>query len=267
MKNALTYEERVYRELYHLLGNFMPQMYATFRYKDWHCLVLEDLGPKSVPPWSTPKARAITYALADFHQASAGATLPEWLAHPANTFGGENWAKTAQESDGFHKIAEMVGEDSAQALKWFQNISPTIERLLVQADFSVEPHTILHGDLRSDNLRFSKNRLALFDWPAITRGRPEWDIVGFAQSVAVEGGPFPEEILNWYQEKTPLENAAIESALAWCLTLFANRAWRPEIPGLPRLRRFQRQQLGMVILWIARHLSQPTPSWAGILMR
>ena len=130
-----------------------------------------------------------------------------------------------------------------------------------------EPYAILHGDLRSDNLRFNRRHLYLFDWPAITVGRPEWDIVAFAQSVAVEEGPAPEQVMAWYGEKNSLNNDAVECALAWWLTFFANRAWRPEIPELPRVRRFQRQQLGVLASWATRQWSFPSSEWTKQLMK
>src|SRR5579884_4067415 len=70
MKNALLAEERVYHDLASALGKWMPQLYAAFHVDDWHVLVLEDLGPRSVPPWTPQRARAITHALAAFHQSS-----------------------------------------------------------------------------------------------------------------------------------------------------------------------------------------------------
>jgi hypothetical protein len=107
----------------------------------------------------------------------------------------------------------------------------------------------------------SRGQLRLVDWPAITLGRPEWDMVAFAQTVTVEGGPAPEQVMRWYGEQFPIRADALEGALAWWLTLFADRAWRTEIPGLPRLRRFQRQQLAVLIGWAASHWSFPSPDW------
>src|SRR5260370_23620741 len=92
-------------------------------------------------------------------------------------------------------------------------------------------------------------------------------MVAFAQSVTIENGPAPEQIMAWYGEQFPLNANAVECALAWWLTFFAERAWRPEIPGLPRVRRFQRQQLGTMIAWVARHWSLPTPEWAEQLLK
>lgn len=261
-KIALLYEEKVYQELTPILGSFMPKFYATLRYEDWHCLLLEDVGPQSVPPWTTQKCCAITHSLADFHKLSQGQNPPAWLSRPTERLQHEDWQRTARESQDFQQIAALAGAESAQALEWFHYISPTIQQLMAQPILKKEPLAILHGDLRSDNLRLRGKQLYLFDWSAITVGRPEWDLVAFAQTVEIEGGPMPEQIISWYGEKAPLDSAAIDSSLAWWLTFFAEKAWRPEIPGLPRLRRFQRQQLGTIILWICRRWSLPEPDWA-----
>src|SRR5690606_7911827 len=102
-------------------------------------------------------------------------------------------------------------------------------------------------------------RLYLFDWPAITVGRPEWDVVAFAQTVTVEGGVAPEQVMSWYAEKFPADPRTVDCSIAWFIAFFADRAWRSEIPGLPRVRRFQRQQLGTMLLWAARQWSLPQP--------
>jgi fructosamine-3-kinase len=264
--SALLHEERVYRDLYGILARWMPRWYATVRHDDWHVLLLEDLGPKSVPPWTPGKARAITHALADFHQASFGTGHPAWLSRPSEELVRENWAKTVQESRGLQNIAALAGDEAPPALAWFAQAGPIIDHLMHAPALKEAPYAILHGDLRSDNLRFAHKQLRLFDWPAITVGRPEWDIVAFAQSVTVEGGSDPEQIMAWYGERFPLDQNAVACAIAWWLTFFAERAWRDEIPGLPRVRRFQRQQLGTVAAWASRAWSLPAAEWTRRLL-
>ncbi|MGH2478776.1 MAG: phosphotransferase [Ktedonobacteraceae bacterium] len=266
MKRALLLEERVYRDLADVLSTWIPQLYATFRYDDWHALILEDLGPQSVPPWTAEKTRAITHALAAFHQSSLGAQPPAWLPLPDEDLAQENWQQMAQESLEFQNIAALAGKEAPQALQWFRQITPTIEHMMQQSVLKEGAYAILHGDLRSDNLRLRQGQLYLFDWPSISIGRPEWDIVAFAQTVAVEGGPAPEQVMAWYGEQFPSDPQAIECALAWWLTFFARRAWQAEVPGLPRLRRFQRQQLAVLAYWSARQWSFPVPEWAGRLL-
>lgn len=261
-KRALLFEERAYRELRPLLSAWMPEVYAALRYDDWHMLILEDLGPKSVPPWTPERTRAITHAFADFHQSTLDAQLPAWLNRPDDELASESWAKTREESQDFYHLAAFAVNESALAQEWLRIISPTIDCFMGQHALKEGPYAILHGDVRSDNLRFLRKRLYLFDWPAISVGRPEWDVVAFAQSVTVEGGPLPEQVIAWYGERFPVRSEVVECALAFWLTFFADRAWRPDIPGLPRLRRFQRQQFGVLALWAARQWSLPQPTWA-----
>jgi aminoglycoside phosphotransferase (APT) family kinase protein len=155
----------------------------------------------------------------------------------------------------------------AEALAWLQEAAPIIDALMHDPILVAEPYALLHGDLRSDNLRFRQGRLYLFDWPAITVGRPEWDFVAFAQTVTVEEGVLPEQVTSWYAEKYPADRRAVDASIAWWLAFFADRAWRPEILGLPRVRHFQRQQLGMTLLWAARQWSLPQPEWAEGLLK
>ncbi len=262
---ALWSETRVYAELSDVIGPWMPQFYAELQYEDWHGLLLEDLGPKSAPPWKPGLACKVVQGMAAFHTTTLAAALPAWLARPASWVSEENWAQTVAASAELTKVAAMAGAQAAEALRWLQLASPTIVARLDNGALLQEPFALLHGDLRSDNLRFTRNRLYLFDWPAVMVGRPELDLVAFAQSVTVEGGPAPEQILAWYGEKMALDHAAVDSALAWCISFFARRAWEPEIPGLPRVRRFQRQQLAVLLQWAARAWELPEPKWAARL--
>lgn len=265
--SALHAEARVYQELSGLLAGWMPRFYTNFAHADWHVLLLEDLGPKSVPPWTPSKARAITHALAAFHNSTFGAEFPTWLSQPEERLPQESWTRIGNETESFQQLAALVPSALTAALAWYQAITPRIETLLAHPALRTGPYAILHGDLRSDNLRFAQGKLSLFDWPAITVGRPEWDIVAFAQTVTVEGGIAPEQIMQWYTERFPVDAATLDSALAWWLTFFADKAWQPEIPGLPRVRRFQRQQLGVMASWVARQWSLPEPTWANELLR
>ncbi|HET6317800.1 MAG TPA: hypothetical protein VFG86_15195, partial [Chloroflexota bacterium] len=53
----------------------------------------------------------------------------------------------------------------------------------------------------------------------------------------------------------------LDTVVAAVAGYFASRAWRPDIPGLPRLRPFQRQQLRVTLAWAARRLQLPAPFW------
>ncbi len=261
-RDALTREERVYRELSGVIGPWAPQFYATFQHNDWHVLLLEDVGPQHIPPWTPTTTRRIAHAYAAFHAATLGKEdLPQWLPHPEESLKRVTWSRVAAESEDLGKVAALAGDHSEEALAWLQTKLPLLCRLADTAADLPGPYALLHGDTRSDNLRLNGRRLCLFDWPSAEVGRPEFDVVAFAQSVTVEGGVDPEQVVVWYGERLALRPDALDAAVAWLAAFFADLAWRPDIPGLPRLRRFQRQQLAVVLVWAARRLHLREPTW------
>jgi hypothetical protein len=263
---ALAREERVYRELSSVIGPWAPQFHAVLQHDDWQVLLLEDVGPKTVPPWIPATTRRIVQAYAAFHTRTLDSKeLPLWLPRPSQSLPRVTWSRVAAESDGLRRVAALVRGHSEEALDWLQTTLPLWCQLADTAADLPGPYALLHGDTRSDNLRFTGGRLCLFDWPSAEVGRPEFDVVAFAQSVTVEGGVDPEQVVVWYGDRLALRPEALDAAVAWLAAFFADLAWRPDIPGLPRLRRFQRQQLAVVLEWGARRLHFPEPTWISAL--
>ena len=98
--------------------------------------------------------------------------------------------------------------------------------------------------------------------PSASPGCPaEFDVTAYAQGVTADGGPEPERVLAWYEEVLPLRADAIDSSLAGISGYFADRSWKPEVPGLPRVRSFQRRQLKVCLAWAARRFGLPEPRW------
>ena len=260
---ALAREERAYRELGAWIDPWSPRFLGALRCDDWHVLLLEDAGPKSVPPWTPPLARSIVRAFANFHASTLGRDLPAWLARPAQVLPRVSWSRVAEASDDLREVAALAGERRAEAEAWLNAVLPTLSRLTEGAAALPGPYALLHGDTRSDNLRFSGHRLVLFDWPFAEVGRHEFDLAALAESITVEGGPSPEQVVAWYAERLPVDADALDSAIAWLGAFFADLAWRDDIPGLPRLRPFQRRQLAVVLAWSARRRALPPPTWVA----
>jgi len=57
MHRALGAEERVCRELGPWLRPWAPEFLGALRATDWHVLVLEDVGPARIPPWTGAAVR------------------------------------------------------------------------------------------------------------------------------------------------------------------------------------------------------------------
>lgn len=264
-RRALSCEDRTYRDLAPFIGHWMPSFYGSFRHNDWHVLLLEDVGPATIPPWPPRATRRIAHAYAEFHAATLGKEFPPWLPQPRTSLPRVTWDRVAADSGDLRTVAALAGEQSAAAHEWLCAALPYLSRIADAAASTPGPFAVLHGDTRSDNLRFTRGRLCLFDWPSVEVGRPEFDVVALAQSVTVEDGVDPEQFLTWYTERLQLRHEVVDAAIAWFGAFFADLAWRPDIPGLPRLRRFQRQQLSVVLTWAARRLRLPTPAWLSVL--
>jgi Ser/Thr protein kinase RdoA (MazF antagonist) len=255
-------EERVYLELGELIAEWAPRLLGSFERDDWRVMLLEDLGPKSAPPWTPALARNVARSLGAFHATTADRPLPEWLPRPdAHAVMGIDPPAWILSADGTGKLAGLAGPRRREASAWLRAHAPALaEAAGGMADPSLR-HAFVHLDVRSDNLRWLAGRLYLFDWPHVGVGPPEFDAAAFAQAVTVEGGAEPERVMAWYAERYPVDDAALDASVAAVAGYFADHAWAPEISGLPRVRTFQRQQLKVTLAWAARRLGLPHPGW------
>ncbi|HEU0028706.1 MAG TPA: phosphotransferase [Ktedonobacterales bacterium] len=262
---AIMKEARVYRELAHLITPWAPCLHGVITHEDWFALLLEDVGPKSAPPWTPALARAAAQDFAAFHISTLGRDLPEWLPRYNDSNADVSWEAAAQESDDLRLVAELAGERATDAHAWLRASFPRLAEAARAALTIPGPYTLTHNDVRSDNIRITNGRLRLFDWPFAEVGYAEFDLAEFAQSVTVDGGAEPERVVAWYSERLPVRDEALDAAVCWLAAFFANLAWRPELPELPRLRQFQRQQLGVTLRWAARRLRLADPDWTAAL--
>jgi aminoglycoside phosphotransferase (APT) family kinase protein len=254
---ALEREARFYAELGAALGRWIPAFYGVVVCGDWRIVLLEDAGPKSVPPWTPAASRGVATALAEYHRVAAEIPLPDWLPGPEHLRAQTQlWPKLAA-PERWARLTSLACEPQIAAQRWLERASPSLAAAAASLLDAPGPSSLLHGDIRSDNLRWSHGRLVLFDWPHAFAGPPEYDLAAFAQTVTVEGGIAPERLVEWYAQRGSLRLDVLTASVATVAAYFANMAWREELAGLPRLRTFQRQQFAVTIAWAARLLDLP----------
>ena len=253
-------EERVYRRLGPRIARWSPRFLGAFERDGWQAILLEDLGPPTMPPWTVAKARLAARDYARFHASTLGAPLPRWVPRTTHHEFAGFWARLA-ESGEIAQVATLAGRRHDEALEWLDVALPALRRSEHQLRLLRGPNALLHFDTRSDNVRLQGRRLRIFDWPFASVGPLEFDLGAFAQSVATEGGPAPERVVAWYAEVLPFRDAAMTASVSGFAGYFADRARRPPVPGLPRLRSFQRRQLRSSLAWAARRMDLPKPGW------
>ena len=117
--------------------------------------------------------------------------------------------------------------------------------------------TLLHLDLRADNMLVSADRVWLVDWPWGARGAPVFDLAAFAPSVAMQGGPEPAELLAMSSYGRAADPEALTVLVATITGYFLTRSLMPPDQGLPTVRAFQAAQGEVALRWL-----QTLPCWS-----
>ncbi len=237
----LRLERRAYADVD---GGFMPRVLG------WSdgpapALLLEDLSDGNwPPPWDGQLVERVLAAL----DMVAATPCPGWAAElvaQAEIFSG--WSEVAADP------APFLGLGLASP-EWLRASLPA----LVETEHPRElaGDALLHFDVRSDNICFTADRTLLVDWNWIRRGNPLFDVAAWLPSLAVEGGPAPEEVRS--------EAGVFAPAIAG---YFCARAGLPTIPDAPRVRQIQLEQATTALPWAARWLGLPYPDGPALAHR
>lgn len=119
--------------------------------------------------------------------------------------------------------------------------------------------TLLHMDLRGDNMLMTANGVVIVDWPHAAIG-PGWlDGAFFAPSVAMEGGPPPEDLVQLLDAMREADPTELTIGIAEIAGFFTYHGLLPDVPSLPGLREFQEAQGVVARRWLAGR-----PDWGQV---
>lgn len=135
---------------------------------------------------------------------------------------------------------------------WSRRHLDRLVALHEQLPAAVRGETLLHVDLRADNILIAGDRVVIVDWPYACVGAAWIDLAAMAPSVAMQGGPDPDTLLMRHPAARSADPEAITTVIAAFAGFFLARAARPDPPGLPTLRAFQQAQGEVSREWLAR---------------
>jgi hypothetical protein len=220
-------ERRIYAAV---RGPFMPELIG-FEDGEHPLLVLEDLMPAHwPPPWRAGDVDAVRDALREVAAADVRAGLPR-LDH--DTWPG--WPAVAEDPEPFLSLGLVKAA-------WLEHSLPT----LVDAWHAtpVEGDSLLHCDVRSDNLCIRHGRAVLVDWNHARIGNAAFDLAFWLPSLRLEGGVPPREF-------------GVDAFAVFVAGFFAAAAGRPAPAGAPTVRAFQRAQLQVALPWACATVGLP----------
>jgi Ser/Thr protein kinase RdoA (MazF antagonist) len=220
----------------------VPQLLWTHDEGDggWIVLAFEDVeGQNPAQPWRTEELDRVLEALVALSATLTPSPIPLASA-------GE---KVATEIRGWQLLQS---QRPAQLDSWSTRHLDALADLEMAAVAAVAGNTLLHFDIRADNVLLTSDRVYVVDWPHACIGAAWVDPLFFAPSVAMQGGPDPEALMARHPAAMSAHAADVMAALAAVAGFFTYKSLQPAPPGLPTLRSFQAAQGAVARSWLAR---------------
>ena len=211
----------------------------------WVVLLFDYIhGHEPTQPWQADELERVLHALDTMANALTPSPLPEALIVSASS----RFATSIKGWSDIHGDAAL--QDRLD--DWSKRHLAKLVEIEQQASEAVAGNTLVHFDIRGDNMLLTPDRVWILDWPHASVGAAWVDIISFAPSVAMQGGPVPEDLIKQFPACMAADPTAITAAVVSLAGYFTYRALLPPPPGLPTVREFQNAQGIVACEWIAQ---------------
>lgn len=225
----------------------VPRLRWSFDAEGWVVLAFDEArGHHPAQPWRLDELERVLKGLGSLADRLTPSPLPMSEAGSAGD-------AVARQLCGWQRLrdAAETAPDRVQLDPWSRRHLDALAELESRAPRAVAGETLLHFDVRADNLLLSPDTVWFFDWPHARIGAAWLDVVGFAPSVTMQGGPPPEEVLARSPAARTADPDAVTAAIATVAGYFSRGALQPPPPGLPTVRAFQAAQGVVAREWLA----------------
>jgi len=222
----------------------IPRLYGTVDRPPWIALVLQDIpGRQPRLPWRAAELRQVVAVLDQLADVLTPAPVP--VPTVSERLGGmfTGWRTLA---------ARPPGRDHLDP--WSRARLDQLADLEATWTDHAAGETMLHADIRADNILLTSQGAMVVDWPWACQGAAFTDLVLFAPSAAVQGGPPPADLIASSRSggaASPQAMTALVCAVAGYLT---ESSLRPPPPGLPTVRAFQAAHAAIARRWLTERL-------------
>jgi aminoglycoside phosphotransferase (APT) family kinase protein len=218
-----------------------PRLLASYDDGSWVALLLEDVeGRHPVLPWQDVELRRVVAAIDEM----ASLLTPCPLADVPSVV--DQWR---EDFDNWRRAAS--GELPPGLDDWSRRHLDELAVLEAGWELAASGDTLLHMDLRADNLLMASDQVWVVDWPHAARGDALFDLVAMASSVAMQGGPQPSGLLSMSATGRRADHDELAAMACALAGFFVVSALAPPPAGLPTVREFQRAQGEVALRWLA----------------
>jgi aminoglycoside phosphotransferase (APT) family kinase protein len=228
-----------------------PRLLSSYDDGDWVAMVFEDVdGWTPVTPWRPDELSRVLDAITQLVESLTPSpivveTIAERLHEPF-----QGW-RTLQSA------ARNKRDDLSGVPDWARR---NLEQLaLVESEWEAASagETLVHFDLRADNILLTPDRVLVVDWQHASLGAGWMELLQILPSIAMQGGPKPWEIFDSHPLGRDAPDRAVTSVLAAVAGYLVRQSRLPSPAGLPTLRAFQRDQGIPAIEWLMRRTGWP----------
>lgn len=218
-----------------------PALLGHTQVDGWVLLVFEDVAGRVMSgAWSRHDAMAVMGSIMDLTEIGTPcpvAVVEPWGGPVAHWPGWADLVATGR--------AEQVLED------WARRHLRELVDLERQYPAATAGDTLLHGDLRADNVILSGRSATFVDWAWAARGAPWLDPLIFSLCAVLQGIADPERVFLAHPSARAADPHAVDCVLAALAGRFVNTSSLPPA-GNPGLRAFQRAEAAAALGWLAR---------------
>ena len=218
----------------------VPRLRGIVDRDPWVALVLDDVaGRHPAQPWAAGDIERVVAAL----DRLADALTPVPIPVPAV---GDLYAGA------FTGWRALAGSPQPHDLdRWSRSRLDDLAALEATWAERAAGDTLLHTDVRADNLLLTADDVVLVDWPSACAGAAFVDPLLFAPSVAMQGGPEPAALLAMSAAGRCADRRAVAAVVCAMAGYLTSQSLGPAPPGLPTLREFQAAQADIARRWLA----------------
>jgi hypothetical protein len=240
-----------------------PEFLGVIDSGGWVLLLFEDIdGARPAQPWRPAELARVLAAVTDLAAALTPAPLAAPTVADAHAASFTGWRQLAAEHQaaghqagwsqaGWSQAPQNEAPQNQAALDpWARAHLAALAELESGWSGAAQGASLVHADLRSDNILLTADRVVFVDWPWACRAAPWFDLVAMLPSIALEGGPPPGEILAAHPVTRDADPQAVTAVVAALAGYFICQSRRPGPPGIPTVRAFQAAQGKVALDWL-----------------
>jgi hypothetical protein len=221
----------------------VPRLLGSYDDGSWVALVVEDVaGEAPAEPWRADELAGVVEAMAKLADRLTPSPIE---VRPVATF-----------DEKLFRGWRTLAANPAAAAPLGPAVCARLDELAaIEASWTAAAagDSLVHTDLRADNILLTPHGVVFVDWPHARIGAPWLDLLFMLPSVAATGTD-PGEVWAAYPPARAADPDAVTAVLVAQTGFFLYHSLLPPPPNLERVREFQRVQGEAAMRWVEARL-------------